>query len=95
MSKLRTVILLVGPLAAALNRCGILQRSAIAVIGDNGRIRLEGLCWGYSGEGPRGLQILFDLLGIDENATTVAESPSNQQTKVYWSIDVEKQSVED
>lgn len=71
------------------------NHTAVAVVGDNGRVRLEGLCWGYAGEGPRGLQSLFDLLGIDENATTVAPSPSNQQTKVYWSIDVENQSVED
>ena len=50
---------------------------------------MEGLCWGYSGEGPRGLQKLFDLLGIDEDARTIAEVPTNQDTRVYWQIDID------
>ena len=66
------------------------NHTAVAVLGDKGSIRMEGLCWGYSGEGPRGLQKLFDLLGIDEDARTIAEAPTNQDTRVYWQIDIDK-----
>ncbi len=67
-------------------------KTAVAVIGDKGRIRLEGLNWGYQGEGPRGLQKLFDLLEVNEDAKTIALSPEGTESKVYWSIDIPKTS---
>lgn len=71
------------------------NHTAVAVLGDLGRIRMEGFCWGYSGEGPRGLQKLFDLLGVEEDATTIADAPTHQDTKVYWQIDIDEDGVKE
>ena len=65
------------------------HKTAVAVIGDRGRVRFEGLNWGYEGEGPRGLQKLFDLLKVNADARTVALSPEGDETKTFWSINLE------
>ena len=41
-------------------------REAVLVKGDNGTARFEGFCWGYGGEGPRGLTSLLVLLGMGQ-----------------------------
>jgi len=53
-------------------KAGDAQFPAVKVYGDNGTIRFSGLSWGYGGQGPRGLQKLFDLLGVNANAATIA-----------------------
>ncbi len=63
------------------------NHTAVALIGERGRIRFEGFCWGYHGEGPRGLQKLFDFLGLNCDAATICNPPTNEETKVHWSFD--------
>ena len=42
---------------------------AVLVRGSLGSARFGGFAWGYSGEGPRGLKILLNQLGV--NAITI------------------------
>lgn len=44
------------------------DREYILIKGEYGTMRLTGLCWGYSGEGPRGLHRLLMLCGMDDAA---------------------------
>ena len=37
---------------------------AVMVKGENGSIRLDGLCWGYCGTGPAGLNTILRALGV-------------------------------
>ena len=47
-------------------------RTAVKVHGTLGTVRFGGFAWGYCGEGPRGLQELFDALGVIRDAGTIA-----------------------
>lgn len=38
----------------------------VLIKGENGTIRLSGLCWGYGGEGPHGLKTVLMALGVAE-----------------------------
>jgi hypothetical protein len=40
------------------------DREAVLVKGTRGSARFEGFCWGYGGEGPRGLRNLLLMLGV-------------------------------
>jgi hypothetical protein len=40
------------------------QHAGVLVRGELGSIRFGGFSWGYNGEGPRGLEKLFDCLGV-------------------------------
>ena len=40
------------------------NHEAVLVKGTHGTARFEGLCWGYTGEGPRGLRNLLLMLGV-------------------------------
>lgn len=46
------------------------QHVAVMVHGDKGTIRFGGFSWGYTGQGSRGLNELFKVLGINKNACT-------------------------
>jgi hypothetical protein len=55
---------------------------AVLVRGENGTARFTGLCWGYTGEGPRGTVQLLTLAGIDaEHARTLAFDTLRKDTK--------------
>lgn len=45
------------------NLLGII-REAVLIRGENGTIRLSGMCWGYTGEGPHGLRDVLTSLGV-------------------------------
>jgi len=51
------------------DRYGFLQM-AVKVFGTAGTVRFSGFSWGYCGEGPRGLQKLFNALGVIKDAST-------------------------
>ena len=59
---------------------GLNKWNRVAIVGDKGRMILGGFCWGYCGEGPRGLRETLMLCGVDEKyASTVAfTTPTNQ-----------------
>ena len=66
------------------------NRLAVLVRGKNGTARFSSFCWGYNGEGPRGLMELFSRLRIPlELAEYVAhksESPDWSRPREYWRL---------
>jgi len=40
------------------------KREGVLLVGENGSARFQGVCWGYSGEGPRTLINLLIELGV-------------------------------
>src|SRR5262252_11104704 len=60
----------------------------VFVTGTHGTARFDGLCWGYAGEGPRGLRDLLMFLGlIDFLAESVAfTAPRTERLGTDWSI---------
>jgi hypothetical protein len=64
------------------------DREAVLVIGTKGSARFEGLCWGYGGEGPRGLRDLLVECGLpNEQAEKVAfESHRSDDCGTDWEI---------
>lgn len=67
---------------------------AVIVVGALGTIRFGGFSWGYSGEGSRGLNALFKVLGIEIDATSKAlgEWPGFEKAETHWQIDFRKLS---
>lgn len=65
---------------------------AVLVRGEKGSIRFGGFSWGYSGEGSRGLNELFDRLGVNIDATTdrLGEWPGFQREEVgqKWRLEL-------
>jgi len=55
-----------------------IKREAILVKGSNGSARFEGLCWGYYGEGPRGLKQLLLKLGIPQKRAELLANESDR-----------------
>ena len=49
---------------AQLQQYTEVTREAVLVKGTRGTARFEGFCWGYGGEGPRGLRNLLLMLGV-------------------------------
>lgn len=47
------------------NTCSV-NHVAVLVKGDKGSARFSGFCWGYPGEGPRGLRQLFNTIGVPQ-----------------------------
>jgi len=68
---------------------GITQER-VYVIGTHGTARFSGLCWGYGGEGPRGLRDLLRCLGLNSIlAEQVAfKAPRHETLGTDWSIKV-------
>jgi len=62
----------------------------VLVKGEKGSIRCGGFSWGYKGgEGVRGLQYLFDKLGIKEDAATIASWPNfNEPPHTVWELEL-------
>ena len=56
------------------------SREAVMVKGTRGSARFEGFCWGYGGEGPRGLRNLLLMLGVPIGA---AEKLAFGSTRKY------------
>jgi hypothetical protein len=58
----------------------------VLVVGTKGSIRFGGFSWGYVGEGSRGLQSLFDAIGILANSATVGRWPEFSEVGEHWRI---------
>lgn len=76
-------------------RCPIgIIHNAVMLVGDNGTCRFSGFSWGYSGEGSRGLNELFKVLGITDcdatNWRQIGEWPnwSIEDVKEHWRIEL-------
>lgn len=71
-------------------RCnyGMVTAEVVRVKGHYGTARFRGLCWGYSGEGPRGLRDLLQFIGLTSNiAETVAfDAPRQDKPGTDWEI---------
>ena len=76
---------------AARPKLGItspITHECIMVYGEHGTARFEGLCWGYSGEGPRGTHALLKKCGVPEPLGTEAafKTPRMDNEGVDWII---------
>ena len=63
--------------------------SAVLIKGENGSARYSGFSWGYSGEGPRGLEKLLRLLNINQDEIKrVLDCPWDGWSKkeISWEI---------
>jgi len=60
----------------------------VFVTGTHGTARFDGLCWGYGGEGPRGVRDLLLFLGLNSVlAEQVAfKAPRHERLGTDWSI---------
>ena len=67
-----------------------IEHEAVMVKGVNGHLRLNCFCWGYYGEGPRGIAHILMLMGIPkELAQNVANNTKRTGIKgTDWSIKV-------
>ena len=65
-----------------------ITNEVIVVRGERGTARFKGFCWGYGGEGPRGLIRLLQLLGLpNHEAETIAyNAPRNDAVGIDWGI---------
>lgn len=65
-----------------------IANEVIVLRGERGTARFKGFCWGYSGEGPRGLIRLLQLLGLpNHEAETIAyNAPRNNAVGIDWGI---------
>lgn len=61
-------------------------KEKVIVVGDKGSARFDGLCWGYKGEGTRGLVQLLTKLGVStELAEHIAfNTPRLNENGVDW-----------
>lgn len=70
---------------------------AVMVHGENGTVRFRGFSWGYSGQGCRGLQTLFNHLGVPSEKSLIVmalawpefHGPAHE----FWSIDLNQEYV--
>ncbi|RDJ35707.1 MAG: hypothetical protein DWQ19_12890 [Crenarchaeota archaeon] len=62
------------------------QHECVLVVGENGTARFSGLCWGYGGEGPRGLAALMRYIGAPGFAQLVSQSPRLDRDGTDWEI---------
>src|SRR5262252_4647854 len=62
----------------------------VFVTGTHGTARFDGLCWGYSGEGPRGVRDLLLFLGLNRIlAEQVAfKAPRGAECGTDWRINL-------
>lgn len=59
----------------------------IFIKGERGSVRLTGFCWGYHGEGPRGLVSILRSLHVPQaTAELVFSSPRNDSPGVDWRL---------
>lgn len=70
------------------------QHVGVLVKGELGTIRFGGFAWGYGGEGPRGLERLFDALNVPEwcrNVVRWVKWPSFRPESIgeYWRVTFE------
>ncbi len=77
-------------LGILLSICGYRYRhkgvlhERVMVRGTNGSARFGGFCWGYWGEGPRGLQKLFDVLEIKRPVHTLPRNSCPGKDWEFW-----------
>ena len=65
------------------------NHTAVMVYGEEGTIRFGGFSWGYNGEGSRGLQVLFDKLGITRHkAVSIASWDGWETVGEKWRIEL-------
>lgn len=67
-------------------------REVVYLYGENGTARFLGFCWGYSGEGPRGLYRLLQLIGLSsEDSEKIAFHTKRLDTfGIDWEIIIQK-----
>mgnify|MGYP007100937703 FL=1 len=60
----------------------------LRIRGENGQVLLDGVCWGYHGQGPRALVDMLVVAGLTKQlAEYVAfNSPRNDSAGVDWKI---------
>lgn len=65
----------------------------VRIYGKNGKCLFDGVCWGYSGEGPRALVKILISCGIEKQvAENVAfNAPRNDFVGIDWQIDITQQ----
>ena len=70
-------------------------REAVLVKGTRGTARFEGFCWGYGGEGPRGLRNLLLMLGVPIGvAERVAfEKQRKDECGTDWEYEVPRECI--
>ncbi len=60
---------------------------SVLVRGSNGTARFDGFCWGYGGEGPRGLRELLKYLGLnDRRAEEISWCPRSNSDGTDWHL---------
>jgi hypothetical protein len=67
-----------------------LTRIGVRVEGENGYMRFGGFLWGYGGEGPHGLEQLFNALEISIDPFTLCNgSPDYSKSSIgeWWRIE--------
>lgn len=65
------------------------------IYGVNGTARIEGVCWGYGGEGPRGVHTILKQIGVpDTTATEAAFKAERLQTDgVDWRLTLDDRNI--
>lgn len=70
--------------------------NSVMVHGTEGTVRFDGFSWGYGGEGPRGLQELFNKLNIPQYQRDFVQSHEwvgwSGEPREYWRVNLDKPS---
>lgn len=68
------------------------NHSAVMIYGENGTMRLRGLGWGYSGQGPRGTEEVLKYLNVPQKEIDrIMVIPHDwNKPRTVWEIKVEQ-----
>lgn len=55
---------------------------SVLIRGEHGTIRLDGLCWGYRGEGPHGLRDVLTVLGVDNETASKTAFQTERKNEI-------------
>lgn len=91
LSKIGDVVKIQGIRYKSLRKNSyVITCEKVRIYGKNGKCLFDGVCWGYSGEGPRALVAILTSCGLDKKvAENVAfSSPRNNSIGIDWQIDV-------
>lgn len=72
-------------------------RNSVMVHGTKGTVRFDGFSWGYGGEGPRGLNQLFEKLNVPQYQRQFVQSHEwsgwTGPCREYWRINLHPPSL--
>ncbi len=70
-------------------------REYVYVYGDKGYARFNGVCWAYSGEGPRAVQKILTLCGVNSDTAWMLAFNSKRLNHdgVSWEINLDSNEV--